>query len=749
MTTTIPSTSSHLEPLTIIGRKVDLDSQRGALPLSATNDRTTAFAARIPVLRRRLSEDWHEIDLTTSFYLKGDDFGMGAPTPTPYLASTPKIEENWFIEDMTDVWVSRGNTISDDLIKEWTLLCDTFNKSLLDTKGSVYTYNGSCGIGKSQAAHVACAILAASYFDASFTGINFSWGAILIVERIQTAEKTAREINLFYQDITGRSDQCAVAKHSQSEVSFNDIYNYPILVICHKAYSNSLQRLSDGNASTMRSFARWRYGQRMLVIVDESINPISEYQLTLSDYNRVDGYFVQGGLIPSLSSQHPSEWAVFKAIGPVLEQIQSDAKASPTVTSSVFNRIVEEAPARVNLQQLYATLLLGEYAWDQITLRRESATVAQEVRANIKSVLQAIDRLVNDWSYSTKSGLFQRTNAATWLLSGDEVGSMVILDGTASQDMTYDFLPNRVEVMSNKCLRNLEDVTLHIKQTPANLGKSGCKESNERDTRVIELYESLKMNPNLGRHRKVLFVANISVENCLTDLSQADPYFDQFETTHWGATTGENCWADCDAVVIASCFYRPPEWAANTLCSQLGLAEGLEQLSRRGHSSLVKKMINSKVAVDMIQALYRSQIRRVIDGGGRCHPTDLFVLLPSDERGDSIKAMLLDELPNVTVKEWDFSGFIRARKPKGNDLLKEAAFLRVLVNLPVGRTRLVEFLELADISRNAWNKTWGKRVSGDTPGSIAKRAKELGIELNYSGFGRSRQVYVDRVALAS
>lgn len=188
----------------------------------------------------------------------------------------------------------------------------------------------------------------------------------------------------------------------------------------------------------------------------------------------------------------------------------------------------------------------------------------------------------------------------------------------------------------------------------------------------------------------MLTVANMHFEATLKDLAAADPYFLEFETTHWGATTGENRWADFDVVVIASLLYRPREWAANAIACQLGLAQGLNHLSKKQKGNRIDSLINSKIAVEIIQAVYRSRIRRVIAVDGRCQPADLFLMLPSDERGDQIKGMILDELPGVKMVEWDFGAFERTRKPKGTDQLKEAAFLRALEDLPPGRTPLSE-----------------------------------------------------------
>ncbi|MGY4601263.1 hypothetical protein ACVWXL_009009 [Bradyrhizobium sp. GM22.5] len=48
----------------------------------------------------------------------------------------------------------------------------------------------------------------------------------------------------------------------------------------------------------------------------------------------------------------------------------------------------------------------------------------------------------------------------------------------------------------------------------------------------------------------------------------------------------------------------------------------------------------------------RVRLRKVIDGQGRCAPTDVFIVLPTGERGTEILRYIRQELPNISVQDW-------------------------------------------------------------------------------------------------
>ena len=50
----------------------------------------------------------------------------------------------------------------------------------------------------------------------------------------------------------------------------------------------------------------------------------------------------------------------------------------------------------------------------------------------------------------------------------------------------------------------------------------------------------------------------------------------------------------------------------------------------------------------------RVRLRKVIDEQGRCAPTDVFIVLPTGERGTEILQYIRQELPSISVQDWSF-----------------------------------------------------------------------------------------------
>jgi hypothetical protein len=688
-----------------------------------------------------------DISPTESFLLFDGDLGTlrSVPPAPPSFADNPKVNVDVFLDRMIRLWEARSNTTSPGLITEWATLCAAFSASISDsTTGSVYTYNGTCGIGKSQAAQIAMAVLASTYFSASYTKVDKSWGGILVVERIEAANEAVAVINDTFRAITGYEDDCAIAKHSQNEVTYAEIQDYPILVITHQAYSNSLQRLHDGDKTTFHGFTRWNHGQRRLVIVDESINPINSFSLKLDQYRKVHGFIIQAGLLQAVKKDFPNEWAAFKSIGEYLELVDQSLE-KPEITTDRLNSLLLDAGDEVDMSKLYDALLRDADWGRAASVRsRENALLRAEVREVIRQTLRAIDRFLIDWSYASKSGKVKSTHSSQWLLS-DDVSSLVILDGTSSHDLIYRLFPKRIEIPSNKELRSFKNVNLHLKHTKAGLGKSSFERIDDRSTKAHELMDWLRenMNPN---HR-VLVVAHQDFANCLIDLHNQNPYFTEFDTTHWGNTTGKNTWNQFDTVVIASCFYRPREWAINSIAAQSGInPQILSQLNSKDKKTLASRLITSKVAVDTIQALFRSRIRHVIDEVGNCDRADLFVLLPEDRDnqsdGTDIRQSIIDELPGAKVLEWDFNGYDRKRRPRPDTSLRETEILNQLrLIAPGSRVSVRDFHTGLQITKQNWSKTWQPKLT-DPDHPIGQEAKRLGISLKPEGYGRARKVWL-------
>lgn len=67
---------------------------------------------------------------------------------------------------MKRLWTepARSNVLAEGLEDEWLKLAKLFTTALNDQDHKTYVYNGQMGLGKSQAAQVACGVLAAQYY---------------------------------------------------------------------------------------------------------------------------------------------------------------------------------------------------------------------------------------------------------------------------------------------------------------------------------------------------------------------------------------------------------------------------------------------------------------------------------------------------------------------------------------------------------------------------------------------------------
>jgi hypothetical protein len=658
---------------------------------------------------------------------------------TASRSAKPHIHLPWFDKEMERLWTTepRSNVINDELKREWSSIATLFTEAMSEDQPQVHSYNGQMGLGKSQAAQVACGCLAAQYFNHNFTTITKSWGALLIVELKSQADEAVKTINKVYQALTGRSDEAAIAKHSGNEVTYQDINNYPVLVICHQNYANSLQRLNDGSDTTIKSFARWKGGERKLVIVDESINPVTEYTLTPEVSRTVLGWFQIMGVSSQLANEFPKEWQTLVTVDVLLNQL-TDGDGD---TTHLFNQIFDGG---VNLQGLYS--VLTEVQWDRVNLTTNARDKGDKAKI-VSQYLRSVDRFITEWSYYYRKGKTSTVNSAAWLIP-DSVGSIVILDGTAAQDEIYNLFPNLIQHKTQPHLRTYSNVNVYIRHELASLGKSALDEKGVAEQRAMALYQWLK--ENVAPEKKVLVCGHIKLENDLIDISKADPFFSAFHTSHWGATTGRNDWRDCDVAVSASCNFRDRSWAASAVMTSTGVAEGLKHLTRKTRESLVSRLIHSKVAVDILQMVFRSRIRKVTDVDGGCEPTDLYILLPKDNdlnpeegRGSFMREKILNELPGAKVKEWMFDGYAKKSNKKLPILLKETAILNYLKALPTGRTPKSDLLWEVGITASAWNKTWSTRLATD----LKDRLEEIGVEMINSGHGRYQQTYFEKLPI--
>lgn len=669
------------------------------------------------------------------------------------VGSDPQIIPSRFEEQMVKLWQQRGNVLSTGIRAEWMrLLSDCFQQALTaNAKGRkprVHAYAGQMGLGKSQAAQCALACLAAQFYQPMFTQANKSWGGILVVELIAQADEAAETINKIFQDLTGiTEEQVAISKHSNNDVTFQDIERYPILVITHQAYANSLSRLHDGDKTTMASFARFKGGKRGLVVIDESFNPIEDYVLNSEDLNLLLGWLVQSRLDRELQHHYPQEYNILLGLRDAVEAVEvkertvANENSTPeeiqdqvSITTKAFHALLEEHQvASVDLQGVYDHLIKNRLTGSSLskTLRMSAANAEQKIR----TILRGCDRLLVSWSYYMKSGANHSVNSANWLLP-DDVGSLVILDGTSPVDGIYELFSDQLKRTTvDRTLRCYDNVSLMINRTKEGLGKSRTEQANNAEQRSFDLYQQLK--EDIPRSAKVLVATHKGFRDYLQSQAEADPYFDRFEVAHWGAITGLNDWRDFDTAVVLSLPYRPENWAASSLMAKDGLETNIKHLlERRQHRSRIQELILTKAAAEVLQFLFRIRIRKIVDTKGSSLPCNLYVRVGQDVRGQLIEERIIQELPGATIKDWSIKRKQgQAKNTQTN--AEEQTMFRFFKELPAGTTvSKQEVMEAFEMTTADWRSKWVLKLTDSRYDLHQRLARDLGVQVKKTGSGR-------------
>jgi hypothetical protein len=124
----------------------------------------------------------------------------------------------------------------------------------------------------------------------------------------------------------------------------------------------------------------------------------------------------------------------------------------------------------------------------------------------------------------------------------------------------------------------------------------------------------------------------------------------------WGAVDGKNTWQECDVAVIFGLPYMNPKIAINNVFAVTGPKDStwLKSPVYREHVNVIDLMIIKDTAASVVQAINRVRCRRVVDANGGCQKTAVYIVLPSDWRGDEILETIHHSMPGIKEVPWDF-----------------------------------------------------------------------------------------------
>lgn len=639
------------------------------------------------------------------------------------------VDIDLFVETMTNRWEGQlGNQANKLLQQTWHQICSTFNRQLQSgDNNQLQVLQPPTGTGKTQSIAVYCSML--SNLPTPLTPGDNRWGladgpyhpGVLVVTRqISDADGLAKQINKLAGEITAKSF------HTESRLSREEMTeDTPVLIITHAAYTNALRAKKkseetnsafDGNWSLLNT---WFHSRRRLVIIDEALDLVEHFKLDVEVAKQALAF------IPDyVGTKFPRQieylndlikWLQVLAIG------NSSEKMLPK-KSPLFNN-----PDFTGLRKALKTVRL-----DRNIVRENNRYSNKRLHKSISDTFNAIEVMVEQWSYFSLSGVRGTVNSAQCLLPKDHNGA-VIMDATASTNLLYQLFDSRVSVIPTPDgARRYDNVTLHV-STGHKVGK-GYLNSNAK-VECNNLISELELS--LENSERVLVVCHKDVEPFLLDY---EVKFSTLAVCHWGAIDGKNDWQDFDTVVVFGLPYLPSAWSANSYMAIQGPQQDdwFHASSNRkfgDYSDIRQELKHGAMSTSVVQAINRVRCRRVIDGSGNCARTDVYLMLPKDNVGDAVYQNILTAMPGIQTQKWSYTGAAKKiRKPK-----HDASLLAYLdLQLP-GAISATEVKRVLGIPSTSFEKLI-KKIKNQSS-EVYSQLKDIGVRYEVTGAGRGARAH--------
>jgi hypothetical protein len=648
---------------------------------------------------------------------------------TNYIGSHEQyalVSPQTFVERFTLHWTKVfGMPASEPLRKLWRIMANTYQQSIIataqDQPSRWRVLQPPTGSGKTMGAVVYSGLQAELNFSVPDGVLPVG---LMIVTRLKAqVDEVVADINAY----VGRD--VAIADHTDHRPTPEQLHESDIVVITHEAYTRAKKTMSGVKAERWKRLTHWRGGRRLLTIVDEALaNVVEHSQVKLDDLSFLIG------LIPhEMRLAHAAE---VEALEVLRESMLFQAGVNDGFEIGTSLAWVEgEAPAAANLAPLRAAMLKLPY---DRQIGREDEKERQRLAARYDKVLGAAEALLDQYAFMALTGNQHSLNSAA-LAIPLELPGPVVLDATAGVDLMYQLMEDKADIIPTPPgVRDYSNVTLHVART-ASIGKT--KMEDLAATRFPRLQANLA--ERLSADSRVLFCVHKRVKHQVPE--KADLGVQEVASAHWGAVDGSNAYKDFDTAVIFGLPFMDRIWGTNVFFAFQGVRDDdwLDNPSWKQHANVTELLHRRHLATSIIQAMGRVRLRKVIDEHGRCAPTDVFIVLPTGERGTEILQYIRQELSNITVKDWEFDpDGPKVRVKRGG--LPDARLVTFMENRSLGRT----YMNL--ISRQFGLKPHQRKdlqkILRDENHPTTLKLKELGVTYGSEGRGRGAKSFLVKAA---
>jgi len=532
-------------------------------------------------------------------------------------------------------WINEyGNHTNSHLEKMWSdifqTLDDTANRNAIrrmkindiseDRKvPRSVIFSSTMGSGKSTALQ--------HYLLNSDTFTRGPYKALIIIEQIDACAE--------YEKIL--KEKGAVAIHSKNNRNLKDCLSARILIITH---SRLITLLTSGISDTI-------FDMYDLVAIDEQINTYQHVSFTQKE--------LEVDILPVLNTYNvipKEEETFFDFVIFGMEELEDSFKKQN-------GRWIHDMYTKEKIRFLDHHKLankIEEFLFNANNVKQLESERHYKVLENTLSRLRILSK-----QGRMKVSYFQKDKGTTTFnVVIDFLPihiSKVIFDGTAVINDTYQLLNEHIgegtaEIKSYNKLRTFTNATikyyniatgkskLTVSTSPITNKKKYKKELEDVEASLKELINGVQ--DMYGTEENVLFIVH---KNNLEMLQELTVRHTKWEIIYWGKHVGTNDWSSYSKVIVYGLNYLPENVYTAIFYSTMSSRTNIK-------IAPIDNMKAGLLTSDILQGIFRGQLRKVVGQGGNCLPgTEVILSLPKNHLEDAILHRMKSIIPDATYEK--------------------------------------------------------------------------------------------------
>ncbi len=534
------------------------------------------------------------------------------------------VDPQKFVKAMSERWVHvLENALTDKLPYAWAAMAEAFNSHIAGENAKPITVLPlPTGTGKTQGLCLYCSMLRDE-------------GVLIVTALTKEATNIANCIN----DIAGKD--IAVAEHGDSRNTSQKIIDAKVLVITHSAYQKTMsaETSDESYRSKWGKYSTWQQGKRKLTVIDEAIDIVDHYSVSLEQLRLLSSLLPQN----NLDDESQQAATVVNTVFEYLSDLGSGKTQKAEYELMGFPELVDDCG---KLKQLHA--VIAAHIATHFKDREKEVDLSKSLNAFVRGVLNNLEMIVSSWSIYSQVGAYHKLTTARLVLPL-EVNDVVVLDATAEANPVTRALGEYVDLIKLPKVKSYRNLTVHI-SIGHGVSKAATQAMGVQEWDAI--FDHLSHNELKGSKAPLLCV------QADTELRLGKRHIPKnWSIMHWGAINGVNDWKDCDSVIMYGLQYLPEDACAATLMAFWGWS-----YRRKGKSynsnilSIDTKYIKHTyqwrhIIVSLVQAINRAHCRAMIKDGN-CPVTDVYIFAKSETDRKTLQHHLTELLPDVNCEDW-------------------------------------------------------------------------------------------------